>query len=474
MSKRGAKVIHQSLNDDSMSSLFQQLLGTDKPDPDIIVPKYNKVIDTTRRIVRLLEAFDNSKLHDVYDGMAKHSEEIADFCRMLKLLEHVPEPESSPSSSTTAPEQDADTGADTGADTDTAPTDDGKSEGKQPQPTPEQVVDLYLSIKDSQPIRELIDTCKTLIQSKTAIMAEPIDVGFVDRIPGVTYHPLTFTTLNFKVLWASPKTTPELRNYIATVLKVMYTKTYDIYKQVTSADVDVNKFSELIMTSITKVRKMIPRCDDAFDRIAKSVDLLKGNFDGYYRDFVQTQNPLTLVTNFVYDVAKQDGVDSKVTFQFRKIMSFYQKHTQGKIKDPRVKKVFELLSSNMSILENENVTEIKRMEAEDAVAQAKSDAADEANEAGGGATSQHETMSKSKKKRLKQRAKKIAAAAATTASAATSTDTATGDGDGQDDTTTQSDACNNDVDEQPELANGDPSPQPAVGDVSVDEVEIAD
>jgi hypothetical protein len=336
MSKNSAKIVQKTLDDDSLTSLFQQLLGTDKPAPDVIVPKYVKITSNIKLITRLLRSFTNDVFLVNYPELTEQAADIISYCDSLESLD---------------------------IDLDLKTT------------TTTEVVDAYMIIKNNKDVGELLNTCKILIENKTNLTSVSIDTGFVNRLPGVTYFPLSFTKMNLKELWSLRQTTEKIKNYIIMVLKVLYKKTHAVYTVLTSPDIDVSKFSALIIDSIAKVKKQIPRCDAAFDRIEKSVDLLNGNFDGYYKDFVQSQDPTVIMQGFVMDVANQDGVDAKTTFQFRKIISFYQKKTQGKIKDPRVKQIFELLGQNMSILEgNESASDIKKYEEEEKKAQATDDA----------------------------------------------------------------------------------------------------
>ena len=126
-----------------------------------------------------------------------------------------------------------------------------------------------------------------------------------------------------------------------------------MYDTITSPDVDVKKFSKVIISSIAKVKKRIPRCEKAFEKIEQSVGLLEGNFDGYYKDFVQSKNPSTIIESFVIDVSQSGGSDPQTTRQFRKIINYYRKATQGKIKDPKMKKIFDMLSANFNAMEQQ-------------------------------------------------------------------------------------------------------------------------
>ncbi len=41
-----------------------------------------------------------------------------------------------------------------------------------------------------------------------------------------------------------------------------------------------------------------------------------------------------------------------VVRQFRDIINYYKKASQGKIKDPKVKKIFDMLNSNINLVDN--------------------------------------------------------------------------------------------------------------------------
>ena len=83
---------------------------------------------------------------------------------------------------------------------------------------------------------------------------------------------------------------------------MLFNTTYDIYQIITSPDIDISEFSDIIVDSIKQARKMIPRANKAFKKIEESVELLKDNFQNYYKDFITTKNPTIIIENFILDV----------------------------------------------------------------------------------------------------------------------------------------------------------------------------
>ena len=111
---------------------------------------------------------------------------------------------------------------------------------------------------------------------------------------------------------------------------------------------------QVIISSLDDVKKHIPRCDEAFDKIRESVGLLKGNFGGYYKDYVASNNPTIIMENFVLDVSKKTESSPKVTGQFRRIISHYRKLASQQAQHPKLRTLFEQVDKNFSALEKES------------------------------------------------------------------------------------------------------------------------
>ena len=145
---------------------------------------------------------------------------------------------------------------------------------------------------------------------------------------------------------------PERQKYILNILSHTYKIGLDIYQVITSPDIDIKKFSRVLINNIEKMKKQIPRCNKAFDIIANSVHLLENNFDGYYKNSVEAENPSIIVENFIVDVSVSQNATASTTAQFRKIIMFMKKQSAGN-KDPRVAKLFKILNSQFSIMQRE-------------------------------------------------------------------------------------------------------------------------
>ena len=86
------------------------------------------------------------------------------------------------------------------------------------------------------------------------------------------------------------------------------------------------------------------------------MQLLKNNFSGYYKDFVVSKNPGIIIENFVMDVADDSKADTETTYQFRKIINFYKEKMRGRVNDPKIQKIFDLVGQNLDVLEKKTGT----------------------------------------------------------------------------------------------------------------------
>jgi len=65
------------------------------------------------------------------------------------------------------------------------------------------------------------------------------------------------------------------------------------------------------------------------------------------------KDPSIIIQNFILDCSKEnnENMDLDLARQFKKIAMFYKKKSAGKIKDPRVNQIFELLDKNFAMLD---------------------------------------------------------------------------------------------------------------------------
>lgn len=316
MRKVKIKKIKKQIGDNNLTEMFNQMIGAGESDPKIIVPKYSKVRRHLSIFSNIIKSATNDVLMKSFPSKNNEYSEMIDFSNSISSIEFLDVKDSADK--------------------------DGK------------VRKHYAELKKNNHVRMIILTCKNLIQYQTYLVdkEKDEDLTFVTRMPGLTWSPYPFSSLNIKEIISYPSLDKRIKKYLFTTLKISLITSKEIYKTLTSPDVDVKEFSRVIIESLSKVKKSIPRCGKAFKKIEESVSLLEGNFDGYYKDFVQSQNPSTIIEGFVIDVSKTGGADAELARQFRTIINYYRKATAGKIKDPKIKKIFDLLNKNLNVMEN--------------------------------------------------------------------------------------------------------------------------
>lgn len=215
-------------------------------------------------------------------------------------------------------------------------------------------LEAFSAVKKCSVVNTAIVTCKNLIPHKKYIRDQSDLKDKFLKGAGMTVSPIEGLSLNVKQIYISDLLSAVDRKFILIVLHKMWTISHDVYEAVSSPDIDVNEFVMVIMSSIGEVRRHIPRCDQAFDKIIQSVDLLKGNFDGYYRDYVASSNPTIIMENFVLDVSKSTNSSPQVTAQFRKIITHYRKLASQQASHPKLQSLFKQVDKNFQELERQN------------------------------------------------------------------------------------------------------------------------
>jgi hypothetical protein len=353
----GRSVVEKTMMDGDLNKLVNQMIGLEDPDPAIIVPRYRRIYSLALEIISLLEKLLSSPLGKTFGPFYP-----ASFGTIVTFIEAskqalVP---------LTLQENDK---TFSGAELHAINSD------------PSKLRDLLAQVDESHKIAGLgekfnnLKSC-SIVQNiifltrniKTAVMLEKerrktphhdlevktsLGDGFIINSDGDTLELFPFSNLNFKSMMNSDRMTPELRQYTLYWLHLVYVKCLTIADDITSPPIDIEKFSNLMVENIAQLDAQIPRCREAFAMIKNSVGMMKDNFKGYYKDFLSTGTPSIIVEHFLVDVAQGTKSNPKASFQFRQIWKFYSTRMQAQnIKDPRVKKMLSMLSSNLDVLED--------------------------------------------------------------------------------------------------------------------------
>jgi hypothetical protein len=316
-----------SLNKDSLQdiqNIFNPLLGIDSEeglDINIVLDKYSRLINNINRLIKLFENFIKNLLsqfveHEII-SFEVYIKDINDFAiRLSDIL---------------------------------------KNHGINTL-THQELLKNYLVLKKEPILDELIHTCSKMSNYKKFIKDKNnLNEDFLkDDGTTLPIHLFSFSDLDFKFVFNHHLIDDKLKKYIIIFLNMAYNTVLDIYDINTSPDINIEEMSEKIIEFITKAQKDIPRCDLAFNAIKNSIDLLKMNFNGYYKDFVQNGSPVIIIENFLLDVTKtHNSTDTKLKQQCMKIISFYQKKISSKkIKNPMISKMFEKINNNINLMDN--------------------------------------------------------------------------------------------------------------------------
>lgn len=328
--KKANKLLKNSINKDDakiLNKLFNQLIGAENADPEILIPKYVQIKNCVRKYYKILDSFLK------FEGFRKMFNEYESDLKMIESFNNNLKK--------------------TFIDIDFKKKEDTIDEYK--SLNEESINNLYKKYVVSDLIKSIIITSGNLKPHfKYFEHINKIEIGksdlFIKREPGLTFIPLDYSELDFKKLWFSDKITDIVKKYILNIFNHLYNIGHELYKNLNSPNINVKKFSSILIKEIDKMRDKIPRCKEAFDVIQQSVDILENNFDQYYKDSVESENFSMIMESFISDVVKVQKADTLLTHQFRKIISFIKKMSAGN-NDPMVQELFRLLKTNFKLME---------------------------------------------------------------------------------------------------------------------------
>ena len=348
-----SKVVKATLANKDVLEMFQGVLGTSEGSATLSIthPKYVRIQKHISRFIDLLAALLASRLMTFFPGPHSHLEAYLAALRG-QFAESFSAPDFAAWSTAGEPDY-----------------------ARIPPEVVAQFGAIFAAAKKCNVVNTVIVTCKNLVPHKKALADRAnLKDKFLSRDAGVSFAPLPdLSRVNFKQMYVDDRLDPGDREFILVVLHKMYVISHDVYEAVSAPDIDVDEFVEVIMSSIGEVKKQIPRCDGAFQKIIESVDLLKGNFSGYYKDYVASNNPTIIMENFVIDVSKNTQASPTVTAQFRRIIGHYRKLASQQATNPKLQSLFAQVDANFAELEKKSREAESESESEDDMAAASPD-----------------------------------------------------------------------------------------------------
>lgn len=320
MSRVKVKKIKISIGeqDEGVTEMFNQMIGTGSVNLHIAWPRYQRIKSLCELIGKVFEQLSNSS------AVPKHarSELITWLANIRTQISHVFRADLSSFSWNLSLVDDD---------------------------THKQFGQIYDEMKKSELIRTFILMCdRCYPYRKNFEDMKNMNHKFITTMAGVEWKPFQFTTLNYKSIFLEA-THDTIELYMIALHKA-FTFGLVIYNEIQSPDIDIDTFVNIILKSIKHLQKIpeLSRCKEAFAKLRESVGMLKENFNTYYRDFVNTKDSSIIMQHFVLDVGKNSSAGAKVAGQFRVIINYYRKMTNGKVTDPRLSSLLERANKTFS------------------------------------------------------------------------------------------------------------------------------
>lgn len=203
----------------------------------------------------------------------------------------------------------------------------------------------YNKAKKSNIVHSIMNTLGKLVDYKSFISdIDKLSDTFLSKTSMLTFEPIEDLPINFKLIYISTSVTDEERKLLLLSIHKIYSVAMDVYNAYGKVDIDTENFVKAVRVTVEKLKKQIPRCEEAFKKILDSTDLLRDNYDDYYKDYIGSQNSMIIAENFIQDVAGTVDKSPKLALQFRKIIQHLRNMTNRLVaQDPRYKETFGTL-----------------------------------------------------------------------------------------------------------------------------------
>lgn len=315
-------------DNDELNKMFNSVLGTGEIDMGIAYPRFLTMRDLCKNILNIFEQVIDSPFMRQCKEFAPQQEEIRQYCLrgrkdMIQLFKW----------------------------------DFSDYEWNLSLIDPAQVklfTEDYNNMKKSSLVRGFISLCNDLHPYRSNFIdLDKLNYKFIINMPGSEWLPFQFTTLDLKTIFTTPGVGENTIRFFMVVLNRVYTVSHKLWNESTTPDIDIDLFVQDIAARLDTIRKVpgLEQCGRAFDKIQESVDLLKTNFNSYYRDFIDTRDNTVIMQNFILDIGKNSKVDPIVSNQFMKIIAFIQKEAKGHMDKPQVKMLFDQINKSCKDLQ---------------------------------------------------------------------------------------------------------------------------
>jgi len=286
-----------NLND--ISEMFYQLIGTNSTNAKIVYPKIAKIRESLSQITKYLAVFADTGLITDIDVVTQILSSISQINELLDdnviaIGDYIADP--------------------------TILTADVR----------EHISNIYHSLKDDSLIEGLIASLDRIEPYSQYInhQTNP-NVLFTLSMPDFEWKPFTFLDLNVCAVISEFENRAEQRQasqIIANIISNIYLNIININNLFASPDIDIDEFTDVIIAAIKEIKHVpeLSRCQAAFSKIEKSVDLLRSEFGNYYNAFAESGDFTVILQSFISDVSNAEGnLTPKLSREFITIMKFY-------------------------------------------------------------------------------------------------------------------------------------------------------
>lgn len=356
MKRSKIKQVKQTLKNDELINMFNQMVGEGDLNMEIVIPKYELILKKFKLLENLMRRVfspENLPLY-VFENYGSAAINFTNFASMMEEERHECTLVSKMGKLTQESLEKLNQNQEAFME---------YIEQTKNKYDHDELKDVYFRLKEGDIMSSILIAVRDI---KTALkfnmdgedhdlsdkMNLKMDFILEHNSPNLALMP-SISVLDFKLLFIDDAISEKFKMRILLFCHLFYKNVMIIYDQITKPDIDISQFSRAFIENIENIKNIpeLRNCTKAFNKISNSIELLENNFGGYYKEFASNKNPGSIIENFVLDVAAESDVDLATTAQFKKIVSYYKSKMSGRVDDPRISGMLDLVSKNIELLE---------------------------------------------------------------------------------------------------------------------------
>lgn len=293
---------------DTVKNVFNKMIGIEDIDEFIVADKYDRIREQCFKFLTLLDNINSFGLIDFGDEASKFVCMSESFLESNKIEQNNFTTDLSEVNGSNNPEEQL------------------VITLQKARYNKDQLIEAHDSLMHNNPVTEIVNFVNKLSQKIKIYKEKFPDVDdseclseemFITNTNGIIFE---FSNIDIRYIFVSRSIEEENKSRLIRSIKLLYKVAKDTIEEIAKPNINPEDYIAVIAEAVVNARKKVQRCNDAFNIINGSLDTFREKFTSYYRVFLKSGNPASILTEYIDDISKNvTDMSPQVKRQFKQI-----------------------------------------------------------------------------------------------------------------------------------------------------------